>query len=114
MPLMNPGPWGMLFELAMGAAAGIAGGFVRWNNPQRRRIGLCLLWELPSAALIGSAGYALAGLLELNDYGHFLFAFMFGYLGQAALHDLALAIIRSRGGIPGPIPDQPPGPGPPA
>jgi hypothetical protein len=86
----------ILLELAAGAAAGLAGGFVRWNHPERRRIGWCLAWELPSAALLGGAGYALGGLLEFNDYGRFLFAFVFGYLGQAALHDLAVAIIRHR------------------
>lgn len=123
MAFINPGPWSMVIELAAGAAAGLAGGFVRWNNPERRRVGICLLWELPSAALIGSAGYAFAGMLELNDYGHFLLAFMFGYLGHAALHDLALTIIRARSGIsastpgpPGPAGPQGPAgpPGPPA
>lgn len=100
MPQHNPSHWGILLELAAGAAAGLAGGFVRWNNPERRRLGWCLAWELPSAALVGSAGYALGGLLELNEYGRFLFAFVFGYLGQAALHDLAVAVIRYRAGIP--------------
>lgn len=100
MPQNNPGLWAILIELATGAAAGLAGGFVRWNNPQRQRLGWCLAWELPSAALVGSAGYALAGLLELNEYGRFLFAFVFGYLGQAALHDLTVAIIRHRSGLP--------------
>ncbi len=100
MPQNDPGPWEMILGLLMGAAAGLAGGFVRWNNPQRRRFGWCLAWELPSAALVGSAGYALGGLLEFNEYGRFLFAFVFGYLGQAALHDLALAIIRHRTGLP--------------
>jgi hypothetical protein len=90
----------MLLDLALGAAAGLAGGFVRWNNPERRRIGWCLAWELPSAALLGGAGYALGGLIELNEYGRFLFAFVFGYLGQAALHDLAVAVIRYRIGHP--------------
>ncbi|MFX5918403.1 6-phosphofructokinase, partial [Acinetobacter baumannii] len=45
----------------LAAAAGLAGGFVRWNNPERRRFGWCLAWEVPSAALVGSAGYALGG-----------------------------------------------------
>lgn len=107
MPHHNPSHWGILLELAAGAAAGLAGGFVRWNHPERRRLGWCLAWELPSAALVGSAGYALGGLLELNEYGRFLFAFVFGYLGQAALHDLAVAVIRSRAGIP---PHDPPPP----
>jgi hypothetical protein len=49
---------------------------------------------------VGSAGYALGGFLEFNEYGRFLFAFVFGYLGQAALHDLAVAIIRHRTGLP--------------
>lgn len=100
MPQNNPGLWAILIDLLMGAAAGLAGGFVRWNNPERRRLGWCLAWELPSAALVGSAGYALGGLLELNEYGRFLFAFVFGYLGQAALHDLAVAVIRYRAGVP--------------
>ncbi|MBR0670740.1 phage holin family protein [Neoroseomonas soli] len=90
----------ILRDLLLGAAAGLAGGFVRWNNPERRRFGWCLAWEVPSAALVGSAGYALGGFLELNEYGRFLFAFVFGYLGQAALHDLAVAIIRHRTGLP--------------
>jgi hypothetical protein len=90
----------MLLDLALGAAAGLAGGFVRWNNPERRRFGWCLVWEVLSAALLGSAGYALGGLLEFNEYGRFLFAFAFGYLGQAALHDFALAVIRYRIGHP--------------
>jgi CHASE2 domain-containing sensor protein len=100
MPQNNPSHWTILLELAAGAAAGLAGGFVRWNQPERRRIGWCLAWELPSAALLGSAGYALGGLLDLNEYGRFLFAFVFGYLGQAALHDFAVALIRSRAGLP--------------
>lgn len=100
MPQNNPASWSLLLDLLMGAAAGLAGGFVRWNNPDRRRFGWCLAWELPSAALVGSAGYALGGTLELNEYGRFLFAFVFGYLGQAALHDLAVAIIRHRSGLP--------------
>jgi hypothetical protein len=90
----------LLLGLLSGALAGLAGGFVRWNNPERRRFGWCLAWELPSAALVGSAGYALGGLLEFNEYGRFLFAFVFGYLGQAALHDLAVAVIRLRTGLP--------------
>ncbi len=100
MPQNSLGHWSMLLELALGAVAGLAGGFVRWNNPERRRFGWCLVWEVPSAALVGSAGYALAGLLEFNEYGRFLFAFVFGYLGQAALHDLAVAVIRHRTGLP--------------
>ncbi len=99
------GHWSMLLDLALGAVAGLAGGFVRWNNPERRRFGWCLVWEVPSAALLGSAGYALGGLLEFNEYGRFLFAFVFGYLGQAALHDLAVAVIRHRTGLP---PQEPP------
>ena len=90
----------ILRDLLFGAAAGLAGGFVRWNNPEQRRFGWSLAWEVPSAALLGSAGYALGGFLELNEYGRFLFAFVFGYLGQAALHDLAVAIIRYRTGLP--------------
>ncbi|MBR0675006.1 hypothetical protein GXW77_02330 [Roseomonas alkaliterrae] len=90
----------VLRDLLLGAAAGLAGGFVRWNHPERRRFGWCLAWELPSAALLGSAGYALGGFLAFNEYGRFLFAFVFGYLGQAALHDLAVAIIRHRTGLP--------------
>jgi hypothetical protein len=101
----NPGHWVILLELVTGAAAGLAGGLVRWNHPQRRRFGWCLAWELPSAALVGSAGYALGGLLEFNEYGRSLFAFVFGFLGQAALHDLAVAIIRQRAGLP---PREPP------
>jgi len=100
MPQNSLGHWSMLLDLALGAVAGLAGGFVRWNNPERRRFGWCLVWEVPSAALVGSAGYALAGLLEFNEYGRFLFAFVFGYLGQAALHDLAVAVIRHRTGLP--------------
>jgi hypothetical protein len=100
MPQNSLGHWSMLLDLALGAVAGLAGGFVRWNNPERRRFGWCLVWEVPSAALVGSAGYALGGLLEFNEYGRFLFAFVFGYLGQAALHDLAVAVIRHRMGIP--------------
>jgi len=100
MPQNSLGHWSMLVDLALGAVAGLAGGFVRWNNPERRRFGWCLVWEVPSAALVGSAGYALGGLLEFNEYGRFLFAFVFGYLGQAALHDLAVAIIRHRSGLP--------------
>ncbi len=100
MPQNSLGHWSMLLDLALGAVAGLAGGFVRWNNPERRRFGWCLVWEVPSAALVGSAGYALGGLLEFNEYGRFLFAFVFGYLGQAALHDLAVAVIRHRTGLP--------------
>jgi hypothetical protein len=105
MPQNSLGHWSMLLDLALGAVAGLAGGFVRWNNPERRRFGWCLVWEVPSAALVGSAGYALGGLLEFNEYGRFLFAFVFGYLGQAALHDLAVAVIRHRAGLP---PREPP------
>jgi hypothetical protein len=105
MPHNSPTGWGILLDLLLGGAAGLAGGFVRWNHPERRRLGWCLVWEVPSAALVGSAGYALGGLLEFNEYGRFLFAFVFGYLGQAALHDLAVAIIRHRTGLP---PGDPP------
>jgi hypothetical protein len=100
MPQNSLGHWSMLVDLAVGAAAGLAGGFVRWNNPERRRLGWCLVWEVPSAALVGSAGYALGGTLEFNEYGRFLFAFVFGYLGQAALNDLAVALLRYRAGLP--------------
>lgn len=100
MPHNSPTGWGILLDLLLGGAAGLAGGFVRWNHPERRRLGWCLVWEVPSAALVGSAGYALGGLLEFNEYGRFLFAFVFGYLGQAALQDLAVAIIRHRTGLP--------------
>ena len=68
---MSQSSWSILLDLLMGAAAGLAGGFVRWNNPERRRLGWCLAWELPSAARVGSAGYALGGLFELNEYGRF-------------------------------------------
>jgi CHASE2 domain-containing sensor protein len=100
MPHSNPGQWSVLLELLTGGAAGLAGGFVRWNHPERRRFGWCLAWELPSAALLGSGGYALAGFLDFNEYGRFLFAFVFGFLGQAALHDLAVAVLRYRAGLP--------------
>jgi hypothetical protein len=100
MPQNSPSFWAMAVELAMGAAAGLAGGFVRWNHPERRRFGWCLAWEVPFAVLVGSAGYALGGFLAFNEYGRFLFAFVFGYLGQAALHDLAVAILRHRTGLP--------------
>jgi CHASE2 domain-containing sensor protein len=96
----EPGGWTILAELLMGAAAGLGGGIVRWNRPEHRRLGWRLAWELPSAALLGSAGYALGGFLDFNEYGRFLFAFVFGYLGQAAVHDLALVIIRARAGLP--------------
>ncbi|WP_270934577.1 phage holin family protein [Falsiroseomonas oryzae] len=99
MPHNSPTGWGILIDLLLGAAAGLAGGFVRWNHPERRRLGWCLVWEVPSAALVGSAGYALGGLLEFNEYGRFLFAFVFGYLGQAALNDLAVALLRYRAGL---------------
>ncbi|PWS34561.1 hypothetical protein DFH01_23750 [Falsiroseomonas bella] len=100
MPHSSPTGWAILLDLLLGGAAGLAGGFVRWNNPERRRLGWCLVWEVPSAALVGSAGYALGGLLEFNEYGRFLFAFVFGYLGQAALNDLAVALLRHRAGLP--------------
>jgi hypothetical protein len=105
MPHNSPTGWGILLDLLLGGAAGLAGGFVRWNHPERRRFGWCLAWEVPSASLVGSAGYALGGLLDFNEYGRFLFAFVFGYLGQAALHDLAVAILRHRTGLP---PGDPP------
>ncbi len=105
MPQTSPDLWRIGLDLLLGAGAGLAGGFVRWNHPERRRLGWCRAWELPSAALVGSAGYALGGLLEFNEYGRFLFAFVFGCLGQAALHDLAVAIIRHRAGLP---PQDPP------
>jgi len=66
MPQSTLGPWSVLLDLALGAAAGLAGGFVRWNNPERRRLDWCLVWEVPSAAL----------------------------------HDLAVAILRHRAGLP--------------
>ncbi|WP_270933381.1 phage holin family protein [Falsiroseomonas oryzae] len=100
MPHNSLTGWAILFDLLLGAAAGLAGGFVRWNHPERRRLGLCLVWEVPSAPLVGSAGYALGGLLEFNEYGRFLFAFVFGYLGQAELNDLAVALLRHRAGLP--------------
>jgi hypothetical protein len=100
MPQNIQGTAELLLGLLSGALAGLAGGFVRWNHPERRRLGLCLAWELPSAALVGSVGHALGGFLEFNEYGRFLFAFVFGYLGQAALHDLAVAVIRHRTGLP--------------
>ncbi len=52
----SPTGWGILLDLLLGGAAGLAGGFVRWNHPERRRLGWCLVWEVPSAALAGSAG----------------------------------------------------------
>jgi hypothetical protein len=100
MPQNNPGILVVLLEIIVGMAAGLAGGLVRWNHPERRRIGWCLAWELPSAALVGTGGYSLGGMLEFNEYGRFLFAFVFGYLGQAALQDLAVALIRYRFRIP--------------
>jgi hypothetical protein len=68
-------------------------------TPPRTCLGGSRLWEAPSAALEGSAGYALGGLLYLNEYGRFLFAFVLGYLDQAALHDLAVAVLRHRAGL---------------
>ena len=84
MPHNSPTGWVILLDLLLGGAAGLAGGFVRWNHPERRRLGWCLVWEVPSAALVGSAGYALGGLLEFNEYGRFLFAFVFGYPSGSA------------------------------
>lgn len=37
--------------------------------------------------------YALGGLLEVDKHGRFLFAFVFSYLGHAALRDRAVAIV---------------------
>jgi hypothetical protein len=93
--------WDVAKELAIfGGLAGAAGAAVRFANPQRRRLGKCVLWELPSAALIGMAGYATAkGLFELNEYGRFLLGFAAGYLGHAAVHDLVMAILTTRARI---------------
>jgi hypothetical protein len=93
--------WDVAKELAIfGGLAGAAGAAVRFANPQRRRLGKCILWELPSAALIGMAGYATAtGVFELNEYGRFLLGFAAGYLGHAAVHDLVMAILTARARI---------------
>mgnify|MGYP005860980239 CR=1 FL=1 len=105
MPQNSPSLWVVAVELAMG------------DGRARRRLRalappgaaaprLVPRLGVPSAAMVGSAGYALAGLLEFNEYGRLLFAFVLGYLGQAALHDLAVAILRHRSGLPpgGPAP----------
>jgi len=99
MPSENASAWSMLVDLAVGAIAGAAGLLVRVaNKSEPWRLKLALLWGLPSAGMLGTAGYALGGFLDLNEYGRFLFAFVFGYLGEAALHDLVLSIIRSKTG----------------
>lgn len=94
----NPGVWSLIIELLSGALIGVLGSFLRWTSPENRRFSWALLYELPAAALLGSAGFALAAMLDLNGYGQFLFAFMFGYVGQAALTDLANAA-RIRAGL---------------
>ena len=55
----------ILRDLLLGAAAGLAGGFVRWNNPERRRFGWCLAWEVPSAALPGTDPLTQGQVAEL-------------------------------------------------
>jgi hypothetical protein len=55
MPHNSPTGWGILLDLLLGGAAGLAGGFVRWNHPERRRLGWCLVWEVPSACSAISA-----------------------------------------------------------
>jgi hypothetical protein len=87
--------WRVIGELmAFGGMAGLAGAAVRFANPERRRLGKCVLWELPSAAMIGAGGYAAAAeLFAFGEYGRFLVGFAAGYLGHAALHDLAVSAL---------------------
>jgi hypothetical protein len=90
-------PWVQIAELfSAGALAGVAGAVARIAHPRRRRLGKCVLWEFPSACLLGSAGFALGGLLEFNEYGRFLIGMAFGYLGVAAIHDLVVSLVSLR------------------
>lgn len=84
--------WKMIAELAMGGLAGVIGTLVRMAHPQRRKIGLCLLWEIPAGLGFGAAAYGLAPLFGVShETARFAVAYMCGYLGQAAVHDAVVA-----------------------
>jgi hypothetical protein len=94
------GQWSILLDLTLGAAASLDGGFVPLNHLERQRLSWYLVRELPSPVLVCGASYAPVGTFEFNVYRRFLFTFVPGYRGQAALNDLAVALLRHPGGLP--------------
>lgn len=92
----------MAAQGAAAAGAGVFGRLVAMSRQPTRRLGWCLLWELPTAVGLGMLGLAVGehfhlGWWETNGVG-----FCIAYVGPPAIDEL---IQRARGSAP----SRPPG-----
>jgi hypothetical protein len=91
----------MLPQLSAGALAGAGGALARELSNTDREFTWALVPKTASGLLIGTAGWAGAATFGVQDeWGRYAAAFVVGMLGQAAIADLARAIVRSRLGLP--------------
>lgn len=98
----SPEPFdGLGVQLAIGAAAGAAGALARELHNPGRELSWLLVPKTISGLLIGTAGWAVAASLGVQDeWGRYAAAFTVGMLGQAAVIDFARAVLRARLGLP--------------
>lgn len=88
--------WTYLLELAVACLAGSLGALVRLANPTERRTSVALLWEIPTGAALGTAGWALGDTLGLLGWAQFLAAWTAGAVGQAVIMDVVTALAKAR------------------
>jgi hypothetical protein len=92
---------GLGVQLAIGAAAGAAGALARELHGTERELSWLLIPKTVSGLCLGTLGLVAAGAMGVEDW-RLLYAagFTAGMVGQAAMIDIARAVLRARLGLP--------------